>query len=131
MVMFRKRKMPECLDNNEEAEINEVDCFLCQEVLKSCEYDEHLEKLHGVIFGLKEIKKARGKCQSLPPEEPDNETGETEPQINRTDADTVKELVNMRYLSNKKKTRLRSPRLRIFSRKYKNLLNEEQELPTL
>ena len=97
MAIFRKKKKPVCLDNNVEAEINEVDCFLCQEVLKSCEFDEHLEKLHGVIFGLKEIKKAGQKCQSLPPEEPDHETaGETAPKISRTDADTVKELLNTR-----------------------------------
>ena len=59
MVVFNKRKMPECLDNNKEAEINEVDCFLCKEILKSCEYDKHLKKLHGVIFGVKEIMKAK------------------------------------------------------------------------
>ena len=54
-LMFKKRKMAECLDNNEEAEMNEVDCFLCQEIIKSCEYDKHLEKVHGVMFGIKEI----------------------------------------------------------------------------
>ena len=34
----------DCLDNN--AEVDELDCFLCQEQLKSCEYSEHLEKEH-------------------------------------------------------------------------------------
>ena len=60
--MFRKKKMPEeCLDTNEEAEIKEVDCFLCQEklIVKVCEYNEHLEKHHGVIFGVEEINMRR------------------------------------------------------------------------
>ena len=47
-----------------------------------------------------------------------------------TDADTVKELVEMKFLTNKRKIRLRSPRQRLFSRKYQVLLNEQQELPT-
>ena len=128
--MFRNKKMPECLDNNEEAE-NIEECFLCQEIVKVCEYSKHLEKQHGVIFGVKEIKKAGEKYQKCPSnEEPDHETGEVEPEIVRTDADTVREMVEMKYLSNKKRIRLRSPRQRLFSRKYKVLLNEEQELPT-
>ena len=133
MVIFMKKQMPDCLDNNEEAEHDEVDCFLCQEklIVKSCEYSKHLEKQHGVIFGVKEIKNAGEKYQKCPSsEEPDHETGEAEPEIVRTDADTVKEMVEMKYLSNKKRIRLRSPRQRLFSRKYKVLLNEEQELPT-
>ena len=132
MVIFMKKQMPDYLDNNEEAEHNEVDC--CQEklIVKSCEYNKHLEKEHGVIFGAKEIMKAGEKYQSTPPnEEPDHETGEAEPEIFRSDADVVKEMVEMKYLKKKSKTRLRSPRQRLFSRKYQVLLNEEQELPTL
>ena len=93
MVMFRKKKMPECLDNTEEAEIKEVDCFLCQEklIVKSREYSKHLEKQHGVIFGVKEILKA-GDKYFLPNEEPDHETMEAEQEVN-TDSDTVNELV--------------------------------------
>ena len=132
MEMFRKKKMPECLDNNEEAENNVVDCFLCQEklIVKSCEYSKHLEKQHGAIFGVKEIMKAEEKYQSiLPNEEPDREIEEAETKIIRTDADTVKELVEIKYLTNKRKIRVRSPRHRLFSRKYRVLLNEQQ-LPT-
>ena len=81
--MFRKKKVHECLDNNEEAENNEVDCFLCQEklIVKSCEYSKHLEKQHRVIFGVKEIMKA-GEKYILPDEEPDHETEEAEPRSN-------------------------------------------------
>ena len=101
MVMFRKKKMPVCLDNNEDAE-NGVDCFLCRVFVKICEYDMHLEKLHGVIFGVKEIKKAGEKCQSFPlVEEPYNETAEAEVKETRTDADTVKDLVEMKFLTKK------------------------------
>ena len=91
--MFRKKKIPEGLDNNEEAENNVVDCFLCQEklIVKSCEYSKHLEKQHGVIFGVKEILKA-GDKYFLPNEEPDHETMEAEQEVN-TDSDTVNELV--------------------------------------
>ena len=97
--MFRKKKMYDRLDNNDE-----VDCFLCQEFVKSCEYDKHLEKLHGVIFGVKEIRKAGEKRQCFPPvEEPGHETAETEMKETRTDADTVKELVEMKYLTKKRK----------------------------
>ena len=118
MMMFRKKKI-QCLESNEE-----VDCFLCQEIVEDCEYNEHLEKQHGVIFGVKEIKNAGEKYQKCPSnKEPDPETGEAEPEIVRTDADTVKELVEMKYLSNNmKRMRLRSPRQ---SRKYKVLLNEQ------
>ena len=91
MVMFRKKKIPECLDNNDEAENDEVDCFLCQEIVKRCEYNKHLEKQHGVIFGAKEIMKAGEKSQSSP-------INEEQPKI-RTDADTVKELVGDEVLS--------------------------------
>ena len=82
-------KMPESMDNNEKAEIKEVDCFLCQLIVKSCEYRKHLEKQHGVIFGAKEIMKAGEKSSPI---------NEEQPKV-RTDADTVKELVEMKYLS--------------------------------
>ena len=126
MVILRKKNMPEFLDNSEEAELDEVNCFLCQEklIVNSCEYSNHLEKQHGVIFGVKEIMKAGEKYQSIPSnEEPDHETGEAESNVFRTDAETVKELVEMKFLTKKRKIRLRSPRQRIFSRKYKVLLN--------
>ena len=118
MILFRKKKMSKkCLDNYDEAENNEVDCFLCQEIVKSCEYSKHLEKQHGAIFGLKEIMKAGEKSQSSPLNEEQPETEEAEPNKVRTDADTVKEMVEMKYLSMKRK--IRSPRKRLFSRKYK------------
>ena len=109
MVMIRKKKIPD--DNNEEAEMNEVvSCFLCREIVKSSEYSKHLEKQHGVIFGVKEIIKAGEKGENSPQnEEPDHETGEAEPEIVWTDADTVKELVEMKYLTRKRKIRLRNP----------------------
>ena len=128
MGMFRKKKMPECLDNSEEVEHDEVGCFLCQEklIVKSCDYSKHLEKQHGVIFGVKEIMKAGEKYQSiLPNEEPDHEIEEAEPEIIRTDADIVKELVEMKYFTKKRRIRLRSPTQRLFSKKYKVLLNEQ------
>ena len=99
--------------------------------MKSLEYKRHLEKHHGVIFGMKEIMKEGEKNQSFPPnEEPDQETRQPEPKTFRTDADIVKEMVEMKYLSKRRTMRLRSPRQRLFSRKYKVLSNEEQELPT-
>ena len=108
MVMFRKNKTPEFLDN-EETENNELDCFLCQKIVQRCEYNEHLENQHGVIFGVKEIMMAREKYQSFHPnkETVDHETGEAGPKIIRTDADTVKEMVEMKYLKKKSKTRIR------------------------
>ena len=67
--------MPACLDNK--AEADKEDCFLCQEQLESCEYNKHLEKQHRVIFGVKDIKKARKKYESDPPNiEPDYEDEE-------------------------------------------------------
>ena len=70
--------------------------------------------------------KAGEESQSSPlKKEP--ETGESEPKIVRTDADTVKEMVEMKYLSKRRKIRIRSPRQRLFSRKYKLLINEQQE----
>ena len=131
-VLFRKNTIPECLDN-EEAENIEVDCFLCKEKLnvKSLGYEKHLEKQHGVIFSVKEIMKAGEKYQSFQPnEETDHKTGEAEPKTNRTVAETVTELVEMKYLSKKRKIRLRSPGQRLFPRKYKVLMNEQEEFTT-
>ena len=126
-MFWRKKRTPECLDNIAEALINEVDCFLCQEklIVKSCEYDQHLEKQHGVIFGLKELRKAGIMKQSAPLNaEPDIENEEFEPEIVGTDADTVKELVEMKYLPKKRKIRLRTPSQKLFSRKYQVLIEE-------
>ena len=98
MVLFRKKKIPEC--NDAEEEYNDVDCFLCQEklIVKNCEYYKHLERQHGVIFGVKNIMKVGKKYQSFQPnEEFHYETGEAESKIIRTDADTVKEMVEMKY----------------------------------
>ena len=103
--MFRKKKVPDSLKNNEEEEINEMDCFLCQEKLnvKSLEYTKHLEKQHGVIFGVKEIMKEGGKYQSF---QPNGEPGQGEGELKfiRTDADTVKEMVEVKYLKKKRKS---------------------------
>ena len=53
--------------------MKDVVCFLCQKklIVKSREYSKHLEKQHGVIFGVKEILKA-GDNYFLPNEEPDH-----------------------------------------------------------
>ena len=106
-MFWRKKRTPECLDNIAEALINEVDCFLCQEklIVKSCEYDKHLENQHGVIFGLKEIMKAGERDKIVVPnEELKNQNEEAEPEIFGTNADTVKELVEMKYLPRKRKS---------------------------
>ena len=96
-----KNRKPECLDSNAEAETSEVNCFLCLEkvIVKSCEYNNHLEKQHGIIFGVKDIKKA-----DKSKKEPDLGYGKAEQEISsRTDADTVKELVEMKFLPKKGK----------------------------
>ena len=117
-----------CLDDNAGAENNEVDCFLCQEklIVKSSEYDKHLEKQHKVMFGVKEIKKAGEKdetvSQVLPKEE--HHDDEAEPLIIGTDAETVKEIVEMKFLPKRKKIRVRTQRQRLFSRKYQVLVEE-------
>ena len=87
--------------------------------VKSCEYNNHLEKQHGVIFGGKDIKVA-GKTKK----EPDYENENAEPEIAKTDADTVKELVEMKFLSKKTKMRLKTHKNRFFSRKYQVLTEE-------
>ena len=130
-TFWRKKRTHECLDNMAEAEISEVDCFLCQEklIVKSCEYDKHLENQHGAIFGLKEIKKAGERDKIVVPnEELKNQNEEAEPEIFGTDADTVKELVEMKYLPKKKKIKFRTPTQRLFSRKYQVLIEEEEVL---
>ena len=97
-----RKKTPECCCNNgnAEAETTEVDCFLCQEKLKSCAYSKHLEKQHGVIFGVNAIKKA-----SESNNEPCHRNAVAKLERDRTDADIVKELVEMRDLSENREIR--------------------------
>ena len=68
---------------------------------KSCESNNYAEKQHEVIFGVNDIKNA-GKSIK----EPDHETENAELEITRTDALTVKELVEMKFLPKKRKIRL-------------------------
>ena len=125
-IFWEIKSTAECLDNN--AEVDELDCFLCQEQLKSCKYDMHLEKKHGVIFGVKDIKKAGNKYESVPlKKDPDNEKEKPKPEIQkitRTDADTVKNLVEMKFMPKKKKMRLRTHTQELFSKKYQVLIEE-------
>ena len=96
----KKRAESGGLDNNKDAESKQLDCFLCQKIVKSCNYNKHLEKQHGLIFGLNKIKKAGEKNQGVPPN--NHETGEAEPKIiSMTDADTVKNMVETKYLTEK------------------------------
>ena len=132
MGIFRiKKRTLECFDNAAEAEMNDIDCFLCQEklIVKSSEYDEHLEKQHGVIFGLKEIKKAGKKHENIKSKDKTNINENEEAadlEINGKDADLVKELVEIKYLPKKRKIRFRTPSQRLFCRKESyNILVEE------
>ena len=134
LAMFWRKKKPHyCLDSN--AEVDEVDCFLCQEQLKSFEYNKHLEMQHGVIFGEKDIKKVGIKDERVPLNQVSGyENGEPEPEIpeiTRTDADTVKNLVEMKFLPKKKKMRLRlrSHTQKLFSKKYQVLIGEVCSYP--
>ena len=130
-IFLEKNRTPECLDNN--VNVDEVDCFLCQDQLKSFKYDKHLEKQHGIIFGVKDIKKAGNKYESVPlNKDPDNEKEKPEPEApktTRTDADTVKNLVEMKFMPKKKKIRLRTHPQRLFSRKYQVLIEEVCNYP--
>ena len=120
-IFWRKKRTYDSLDNN--GEVNEVDCFLCQKQLKSFGYSEHLEKQHRVIFGVKDIKKSSKEYESVPSKtEPDHE--EAEPEIIRSDADTVKELIEIKYLPKKRKIRLRTHPQRLSSRNYQVLIEE-------
>ena len=68
---------------------------MCQDKLiaNSHEYEKHLEKNHGVMFGLNEIKKAGKKDEVFPPkEEPKTENEEAEQEM------IWIELVEMKYL---------------------------------
>ena len=58
MGIFRKQKT-----GKTEAETDEVFCFLCQEVIKGCEYNIHLETQHRVLFGVKEIMNSSEKVE--------------------------------------------------------------------
>ena len=55
-----------------------------------------------------------------------NEDEKTQPDIIRTDADTVKELVEMRFLTKKRQIRLRTTPQRLLSRKYRVLIEDEE-----
>ena len=60
---------------------------------------------------MKDIKKASKKYESVPSTsntEPGHEIEEAEPDTTRSDADTVKELIEMKYLPKKSKIRLRT-----------------------
>ena len=127
----RKDIMSGCLSNDAEAETNEVHCYLCQEQMKGCGYRRHLRNQHGVLFGMKEIMKSGGEItnkiynNSSSAEEPRLRGENEEVEIFKTDADTVSEIVEMKYFHKKRKIRLRTPSQKIFSRKYK-ILNEEE-----
>ena len=117
-IFHREKRTPECLDNN--AEVDGVDCFLCQKQLKSCEYNVHLEKQHGVIFGVKDIKGASKKYESVPVTEMPDHNNEEDLEISRTDAVIVKELVEKKFSTKKRKI---GPR-RLFSKNYQVLIEE-------
>ena len=70
-------------------------------------------------LGVKDIKN-KGKTKK----EPDYENEKAEPKITGTDADTVKELVEIKFLPKKRKNRLRTHTNRFFSRKYQVLTEE-------
>ena len=84
-------------------------------------FPKHLEKKHGVIFGLRDIMKA-GESNNVPDHE--NEEAQLNLARTRTDADTVKELVEMKFLPKKRKMRLKTRTNRFFSRKYQVLTEE-------
>ena len=65
-----------------------------------CEYNNHLEMQHGVIFSEKDNQNTD---KSKSNREPDHGHEKTETEITRTDADTVKELVEMKFLPKKRK----------------------------
>ena len=127
-VMKRKDIISGCLNNDAEAETNEVNCYLCHEQMKGCEFSRHLRNQHGVIFGVKEIMKSGGEINNYnnlrSDEEPRHGRKNEEVEILKTDADSVREIVEMKYFQKKRKIRLRTPSQKIFSRKYK-ILNEE------
>ena len=108
-------------ENNQE---NEVNCFLCLKklIVKESQYINHLENQHGTIFGVKEIIKS-GEII----EESREKTGGKELEKPRTDAETVKELVEMKFLSEKRRMRLQKTGQKIFSRKYQVLSEEANE----
>ena len=68
---------------------------------KRCESNNHAEKQHEVIFGLNDIKNG-GKSNK----KPNHGNEEADLEITRKDADTVKELVEMKFLPKKRKLRL-------------------------
>ena len=84
-----------------------------------------ISKHHGVILGEKELKKS-GEENFSTNEDPAIEKKEVEHEQEYifTDADTVKELVEMKYLPQKRKNKLRTPTGRKLSRKYQILIEE-------
>ena len=131
--IFIRGKTTDCLDNNEEALHSNVICFLCQEKLICVEdYNNHLEIQHKLIFGVKEVRELieryDGTFSCI--DEQSHENEEVKPEIKQTDADTIKDIVEMKYLSKKRKIRLRTPSQKIFSpRKYRILIEEVSLLP--
>ena len=55
-----------------------------------------------------------------------HEDDKRQPDIIRTDADTVKELVEMRFLTKKRQIRLRTTPQRLLSRKYRVLIEDKE-----
>ena len=49
----------------------------------------------------------------------------TEPEVIRTDADIVKELVEMKFLAKKRNIRIRTPAQRFFSRNSESLIDND------
>ena len=70
--------------------------------VKCCGYNNHTERRHEAVFCVKDIKNA-----SKSNKDPIQRHEEIEPEITRTDADTVKELVEMKFLPKKRKIRPR------------------------
>ena len=124
-IFKKKERRSECLDNNKD-----IDCFLCQEklIMIGWEYENHLVSQHKAIFGLRDIKKLGEKTNFLSNKETNEiETEKDKSDIFRTDADIVKELVEIKYLQKKKVFKITTPTLGIFSNKYK-VLKEEVSL---
>ena len=63
-------------------------------------------------------------------QEPYYENEETEPKLVRTDADTVKELVEMKFLTQRRNIRLRTPTRRFFSRNHQVLIDNDTNSTT-
>ena len=75
--------------------------------VRSCEFNTHA-----------------GKNAGRSNKEPDHESENAELEINRTDAETIKELVQMKFLPKMMKLRFSTHSQRLFSRKYQVLIEE-------